>query len=143
MDKKLEKNTKKSAKNMQKTKKIEKKQNCDDLIEALKLKAFGYQTKEIIEEYALDDHENERLIKKKVTKKNVPPDITAVKVLLELQQLENQTDVSKLTNEELDEKIDEIIKKLKENENDNWNWKIKTHFKMWPRPLRKYRYRNC
>ena len=119
MDKKLEKNTKKSAKNTKKTKKIEKKQNCDDLIDALKLKAFGYQTKEIIEEYALDDHENERLVKKKVTQKNVPPDITAVKVLLEIQQLENQTDVSKLTNEEVDAKIDEIIKKLKENENDN------------------------
>ena len=119
MDKKIQKNMKKTAKNAKKTKKITKKQNCDNLIDALKQKAFGYQTKEIIEEYTLDEHENEKLVKKKVTQKNVPPDITAVKVLLELQELENQTDLSKLTNEELDEKIDEIIKKLKENENDN------------------------
>lgn len=119
MDKKIKKSTKKAPKNTKKTKKIEKKQNCEDLIDALKIKAFGYQTKEIIEEYALDDNENERLIKKKVTQKNIPPDITAVKVLLELEQMQNQTDIDKLTNEELDEKIDEIIKKLKENENDN------------------------
>lgn len=119
MDKKIQKNTKKTAKNTKKTKKIEKKQDCDNLIDALKLKAFGYQTKEIIEEFALDEKENERLIKKKVTQKNVPPDITAVKVLLEIEQMQNQTDLSKLSSEELDEKIDEIIKKLKENEDDN------------------------
>lgn len=93
--------------------------SSEDILSALKQRALGYQSNEVIEEYTLDEHENERLIKKKVTKKNVPPDISAVKVLLEFENQSLNDDLTKLSNEELDEKINEIISKLKESENDN------------------------
>lgn len=82
------------------------------VIEALRKKALGYSTKEVIEEYSLDENNEERLLKKKVTKKNIPPDITAVKVLLELFNEQNDVDFKNLTDEELEQKITEITNKL-------------------------------
>lgn len=107
---------------MDKTKKI--KNTFDelpesDVVKALTKKALGYDTTEIIEEYSLDEDNNEKLVKKKITKKSVPPDITAVKVLIELQSLENSCDLKDLTDTELDEKIEQILKQIKEQENDN------------------------
>lgn len=90
-----------------------------DVITALTKKALGYEVQEVIEEYSIDDDNNERLMKKKVTKKSVPPDITAVKVILEWENLNFQQDFKDLSDEELDEKINQIIKQIKENENDS------------------------
>lgn len=125
MDKKNTKNSQKTIKKRKKTqkntKKLEKIENLgsgEEILNALKQRAIGYKTNEIIEEYSLDENANERLIKKKVTIKNVPPDISAAKVLLEFENSLDE-DLSKLSNQELDEKINEIIAKLKENENDN------------------------
>lgn len=98
---------------------VSKSNSSEDILSALKQRALGYQSNEIIEEYTLDEHENERLVKKKITKKNIPPDISAAKVLLEFESQSLNDDLTKLTNEELDEKINEIITKLKESENDN------------------------
>ena len=90
-----------------------------DVMTALTKKALGYEVQEIIEEYSVDENNNERLMKKKVTTKSVPPDITAVKVILELENLNNNLSFKDLTDEELDEKINQIIKQIKENENDS------------------------
>lgn len=109
MDKKITKRKKTMSSNS----------SSEDILSALKQRALGYQSNEVIEEYTLDEHENERLVKKKVTRKNVPPDISAAKVLLEFENQSLNDDLTKLTNEELDEKINEIISKLKESENDN------------------------
>lgn len=49
---------------------------------ALYKKALGYDSTETVEEYALFD-DGVKLTKKKITKKNVPPDITALKILLD------------------------------------------------------------
>ena len=56
---------------------------CDNEIinQALLKKATGYDALEVITEYVVDD-DGERVVKKKVTKKAVPPDITAIKMLL-------------------------------------------------------------
>ena len=46
----------------------------EDLHSALVKKALGYDYKEVVEEYVSGEEGEVRLAKKKVTKKNVPPD---------------------------------------------------------------------
>lgn len=120
----LEKNKKISKKSLKKSKKSDFFKQIDskqDIIKALTKKALGFKTEEIIEEYSLDENLESRLVKKKVTIKNVPPDITAVKVLLELENLDSKENLSLLSDEQLDAKIDEILKKIKENEKSDSN----------------------
>ena len=50
---------------------------------ALVKKALGFDATEIVEEYVSDEQGDIRLSRKKVTTKNVPPDVTALKMLLE------------------------------------------------------------
>ena len=64
---------------------------------ALIKKALGYDCTEVVEEYVGGEEGEIKLCKKKVTTKNVPPDMTALKILLD----EKQTDLSELTDEEL------------------------------------------
>lgn len=61
-------------------------------------KAKGYVYKEKTEEYNIVDGE-EKPVKKKVTAKQVQPDVSAIKALLQLS--EQETDVSELTDEQL------------------------------------------
>ena len=72
---------------MKKTKQMPPK---DAIEQALLKKALGYECDEIIEEYAKDEDGCLVLIKKKVTKKHISPDIPAAKMLLE--QLETTQD---------------------------------------------------
>ena len=59
------------------------KESKDKALErALKKKAFGYDAEEVTEDYAAADGEM-KLVKRKVTKKNVPPDLSAIRILLE------------------------------------------------------------
>ena len=51
------------------------------LIESMLKKAVGYEAVETQEEYAVVDGEL-TLVKRKITRKDVPPDVTALKVLL-------------------------------------------------------------
>ncbi|MBP3581642.1 MAG: hypothetical protein J6J33_02700 [Clostridia bacterium] len=76
--------------------------------DALFKKAIGYSYNEIIEEYTVEEEGGERLTKRKKTTKNVPPDIPATKLLLELLKDE--------TNDYLnysDQVLNNEIKKLK------------------------------
>ena len=80
-----------------KTKQVDK----NDLEQALIKKALGYDATEVVEEY-VGDGEEIKLSKKKVTTKNVPPDMSALKFLLD----ETQKEVSEMTDQELyDEKV--------------------------------------
>lgn len=54
-----------------------------ELNNALYKKAVGYETNEVVEEYVVDERGDYKLSKKKVTKKHVSPDLTAVKILLD------------------------------------------------------------
>lgn len=74
---------------------------------ALIKKALGYDAVETIEEYAEEQGEI-KLLKKKVTTKNVPPDITALKILLE----NEQTPVSSMTDEQLEQEKVRLIQLL-------------------------------
>lgn len=81
------------------------------IIEALKRKAFGETILETQEEYGFEDGEAV-LKRRKITKKEVPPDMTAVRLLLEKQGLR---DVSEMTDGELDELIRDLESALPES----------------------------
>ena len=76
-------------------------------------KALGYDFTETVMEYVLDD-EGIKLSKKKVTKKNVPPDMTALKMLL----CEEQTDLSNMSDEELEKEKLRLIGLLAEEKKE-------------------------
>lgn len=54
----------------------------DEIHDALLRRALGFDCEETVDEYGFSEGE-EVLVKRKVTKKYVPPDISAAKLLLE------------------------------------------------------------
>ncbi len=70
--------------------------------------ATGFSSGETVEEYVLTDGEY-KLVKRKVTTREIPPDIKAVKLLLDGGGDEN------LSDEELEEEKQKLLKLLKEN----------------------------
>ena len=85
-----------------------------DLRQVLIKKALGYDATEVVEEYVGNEEGDVKLTKKKVTTKNVPPDITALKLLLD----ENEQQVGKMSDEELEQEKIRLLKLLKEIQND-------------------------
>ena len=69
-----------------------------EIISALKKRALGYEAQEVTEEYSSSE-EGVKMVKRKVVLKPVPPDVTAVKILMEL---EGDKNVTSLTDEELE-----------------------------------------
>ncbi len=78
---------------------------------ALEKCAVGLSASEVVEEFAMEDGEL-KLVKRKVTKRDIPPDVKAVKMLLDGE------DVSSLSEEELKEEKERLIKILKEDDFD-------------------------
>ncbi len=70
--------------------------------------AVGFDTSEVVEEYTVEDGEL-KLVKRKVTKRDVPPDIKAVKLIMD-----GEADVGGMSDEELALRRKELIAKLKE-----------------------------
>lgn len=70
-----------------------------DIKQALIKKALGYDATEVIEEYVQGEQGDIKLAKKKVTKKSVPPDVSALKILIES---EGEKCVLDMTDEELE-----------------------------------------
>ena len=70
--------------------------------------AVGFDTSEVVEEYAADGDEL-KLVKRKVTRRDVPPDIKAVKMLLD-----GEAGVAELSDDELEERRQKLIEMLKE-----------------------------
>lgn len=87
-----------------------------EIRKALLKKALGFLSDEIVEEYSLDESGNPILNKKKVTKKFNPPDISAMKMLLERNDILTHEKLSKLTNAELEKEKKRLLKLLKEEE---------------------------
>ncbi|MCM1545868.1 MAG: hypothetical protein NC033_02415 [Clostridiales bacterium] len=83
----------------------------DNVKEALTKCAVGLSASEIIEEFAVDNGEL-KLVKKKVTRRDIPPDIKAVKMLLDSEAGEG------LSDEELAAERENLIKMLKEGNCD-------------------------
>ena len=83
----------------------------DDIFGALKKCAVGLETSEVVEEFGVEDGEL-KLVKRKVTKRDIPPDIKAVKMLID------GGGVDGLSIEELEEEKRNLLKLLnKEEEN--------------------------
>ncbi|MBQ9782266.1 MAG: hypothetical protein IJW26_03680, partial [Clostridia bacterium] len=73
--------------------------------------------KEITEEYSSSEEGEIRMVKRKIVSKNVPPDVSAVKLLFDNSA---QDDVLNMTDEELEkEKIRLLNVLLKESKNDS------------------------
>ncbi len=85
----------------------------DIVLNTLYKKGVGYNTKEIVEEYASDEKGGE-MIKRKVTKKRVPPDISALKTYLEYTKVENEFD--SMTDTQLEIEKTRLLKLLKAEE---------------------------
>ena len=68
--------------------------------------ATGLSSEETVKEYAIEDGEL-KLVKMKVTKRDIPPDIKAVKMILD-------ESAEELSDEELEEEKQKLIKLLKE-----------------------------
>ncbi|MBR2970198.1 MAG: hypothetical protein IKC48_00130 [Clostridia bacterium] len=83
------------------------------LLDAVKKKAMGYVTTENVEEYAMVDGDL-TVVKRKVTQKEVPPDVVAVKFLMDAADDDRYSD---MTEDELEAEKIRLLKMLKEAEN--------------------------
>ena len=79
---------------------------------ALVQRAIGYDTQETIEEFS-ESEEELRLTKRKVTTKSVPPDISAAKLLFDMGV--GEEDISNVSDAELEEEKNRLLKLLEEN----------------------------
>ena len=92
----------------------------DDIMQALLKRAVGYESDEIVEEYSTDENGNSFLTKRKITKKNNPPDVAALKFLLE-QNAMFDDEIAKMTDEQLLQEKERLLKLLAEKERKNEN----------------------
>ncbi len=74
--------------------------------------AVGLSASEVVEEFSADGDGELKLVKRKVTKRDVPPDIKAVKMLIDGENLNG------LSDDELAEEREKLIKLLKEDNCD-------------------------
>lgn len=93
-----------------------KKNKKDIMLETLYKKGVGYQTEEIVEEYASEEKGGE-LLKRKVTIKNVPPDVAALKAYLDISKENGEFD--NLSDSELKAEKVRLLKLLKKLEDNN------------------------
>ena len=92
-----------------------------DINSALLKKALGFDAQEIVEEYAMVDGGEVKLSKKKITTKCVPPDVSALKMLLERQTL-----LIDLSDEELEaekQRLLDILGKAEKKKKEKTNCK--------------------
>lgn len=87
--------------------------NDEGVKKALVKCAVGFDTSEIVEEYTVDEGEL-KLVKRKVTRRDVPPDIKAVKMLLD-----GEGNVGGMSDEELEERRKKLIEMLREGYSEN------------------------
>lgn len=88
-----------------------KSETVEEIRNAMIRRAVGYDTEETVEEYS-GSGEDITMVRKKITKKNVPPDISAAKLLLE----ESGGDYSSMTDEQLEAEKQRLIELLKKSE---------------------------
>lgn len=90
----------------------------EQIKEALLKKAIGFESDEIIEEYVTDENGYAVLSKRKITKKYNPPDIAALKFLLE-EDGHFDDEISKMSDEDLLKERDRLLQLLREKEREN------------------------
>ena len=85
-----------------------------EVLDALTKKALGYTSEEVTEEYQEGDGEI-TLTKRKVIKKEVPPDMTALKILLE--EIAEKP-ITEMTDEQLNAEKERLLTLLKKTSYD-------------------------
>ena len=78
----------------------------DNIDQAILRKAVGYDVQEIVEEYS---GENE-LLKRKVSSKHMPPDMTAIKTVLDIKSQQN--DFANMSDSQLEELKTKLLGQL-------------------------------
>ena len=82
----------------------------------MKLCIKGLTTKEIITEYAIDEETGKlKIVKQKVSEKNLPPNVDLLKLIYP-HLVEEKLDYNKLSDEELEKEKQRLLKELKESE---------------------------
>lgn len=77
---------------------------------------MGLTTKEVTTEYCLDEETNTlKVVKQKVQEKSLPPNIDIIKLVYQ-HLMENKQDYNKLTDEELEEEKQRLLKELRREE---------------------------
>jgi hypothetical protein len=82
----------------------------EDLMKALRKKAKGYKAKEVADEFVVGKSGTPVLSRRKITYKDVPPDIGAVKTIAEIL---NGGEYRELTPEELKKEKQRLLEELK------------------------------
>ncbi|MDE6442544.1 MAG: hypothetical protein K2L12_07340 [Clostridia bacterium] len=82
----------------------------EDLMGALKKCAVGFGASEVVEEFTVEDGEL-KLVKKKVTRRDIPPDLKAVKLLME------ESNPCSLTDDELENEKQRLLNMLNKEGN--------------------------
>ena len=77
---------------------------------ALKKRALGYRTTEVVEEYGVGEDGGVLLTKRRVTEKDVPPDLSALKLYLDY--TEDGDNLSSMSLEELMQEREKLLKEL-------------------------------
>lgn len=88
-------------------------------LDILKKHMTGFNSKEITTEYSIDEETGKlKIVKQKVQEKSLPPNTDLIKILC--QQIEKPIDrYSSLTDDELEEEKQRLLKQLKEKESDS------------------------
>ena len=86
----------------------------NDLLCAVRKKAVGYTAEECVEEYGVNEGQL-TLCKRKITVKEVPPDLSAVKMLIEI---DGADPYEKMSEDELETEKKRLLLLLKEKENE-------------------------
>lgn len=81
----------------------------EELKKALKKRAAGFYSRDVTEEFSATEDGEARLTKRKVNKKYIPPDVSALKELLSLES----GGVETLSDEELLAERERLMKELK------------------------------
>ncbi|MBQ2715128.1 MAG: hypothetical protein IJF76_05830 [Clostridia bacterium] len=89
------------------------KKEREEAEEALRKKALGYKTTEIVSEYGVTETGAVELVKRRVTEKDVPPDLTALKTYLEYRG--NSEEFSECSVEELIAERKKLLKELEKS----------------------------
>lgn len=77
--------------------------------ETILKKALGYEVTETVEEYAIGEDGVKKLVKLKESKKHIPPDLSAARVVLDEM---NRQNIDKMTDSELALEKQRLLKEI-------------------------------
>lgn len=97
----------------------------EEIKNALLKRAVGFESDEIVEEYASDENGEPVLTKRKITKKFNAPDISALRFLLEKSSVSDD-EIANMSDEQLLKEKQRLLQLLKEKENENEDGNLQT-----------------